>query len=93
MVTPTTAKGVLFAEAGGWKVQGKGGSCPIKRDCGDKMVSDDTDGSAGRTPAAANAKPAWLNNLSRKGLPVKAQAAIEKKMDALTRAGVFHAPQ
>ena len=33
--------------------------------------------------------PAWANNLTPKGLPVKVQAATKKEMDALTRAGVF----
>ena len=55
---PATTKGVVFADAGEYKIQGKGGSCPIKRDRGDKMVSGDTAGSAGRLPAAARAKPA-----------------------------------
>ena len=31
-VIPAKTKGVVFAEAGEWKSQGKGGSCPIKRD-------------------------------------------------------------
>ena len=33
-------------------------------------------------------KPVCLNNLPRKGLPVKAQAVVEKEMGALTRAGI-----
>ena len=48
-----------------------------------------TDRSARRLPTAGNAKPAWLNNLSMDGLPVKAQAAIKKEIGALARAGVF----
>ena len=65
------------------EVQGRGGSRPIKSRRVDKMVSGDTDGSARGTPAALNAKPAWLNNLTPKGLPVKAQATIKKDMGAL----------
>ena len=53
------------------------------------MVSDDTDESAGRSPAAASTKPAWLNNLSAKGSPVKAQATTKKEIGALVRAGVY----
>ena len=34
-----------------------------------------------------------MNNLSKKGLAVKAQAAIDKEMDALTRAGVCKPPR
>ena len=57
------------------------------------MVFGDTDGSAGGTAVALNAKPAWPNNLTPKGLPVKAQAAIKKDRGALTRAGVFKPPK
>ena len=39
------------------------------------------------------AKPAWLNELTRKGLPVKAQSIIEKEMGVLTRAGIFKPPK
>ena len=81
---------MLFADAGEWKIQGKGGSRPIKRDSGDKMMSGDTAESAGGSPAAASAKPAWLNNVSPKGSPVKAQAAIKKEIDALARADVYN---
>ena len=78
-VTPATTKGVLLADAEEWKVQGRSGSHPIKSDRVDKMVSDDTAESAGGTLAAANVKPAWLNNLSTKGLPVKAQTLSKRR--------------
>jgi hypothetical protein len=82
-------KGVLFAGAGEWKVQGKSGSRPTKRDCGDKMVSDNTAASVGGLPAAASERPVWLNDLSPKGSPPKAQSATKKKIGALSRAGVY----
>ena len=92
VVKPTTTKGALFADAGEWKVQGRGGSCPIKSSRAAKVVSEDSTGSAGGTPAAANTNSAWLNDLSSKELPVtvKAQALIRKEMGALARAGVFN---
>ena len=75
-------QGVLFADAGEWKVQGRGGSCLNKSSRVVKMVSEDSAGSAGRTPAASNEKPTWMDNLRAKGLPKRAQAAIEKEMGA-----------
>ena len=57
------------------------------------MVSGDTAGSAGGTPVAPNKKPAWMNNLTPKGLPVKVQTVIKKEMCALTRAVVFKPPK
>ena len=86
---PTTTKGMLFADAGEWKVQGRGGSRPIKSSRVNKTVSEDTARSAGGTLAASNEKPAWINNPTTKGLPLKAQAAIKKEMGALRKAGVF----
>ena len=80
---PATTKGALFADAREWKVQGRGDSCPIKSICVNKMVSSDTAESAGGMPAASNEKPAWTNNITPKGLPLKAQAVIKKEMGAL----------
>ena len=38
---PATIKGVLFTDAGEWKVQGRGGSRPIKSSHVNEMVSED----------------------------------------------------
>ena len=54
---------MLFADAGEWKVQDRGGSRPIKSSRVAKMVSEENAGSAGGTPAASNEKPAWMGNL------------------------------
>ena len=70
-------------------MQGRGGSRPIKSSRVTKMMSEDSAGSARGTPVASNKKPAWMDNLRAKGLPQKAQAAIEKEMGALKKAGVF----
>ena len=53
-----------------------------------KMVSNDTADSAREAPAALIEKPAWINNLTPKGLPLKARTAIKKEMDALRKGGV-----
>ena len=89
MANIATTKGVLCAHAGEWKVQGRGGSRPIKSSRVLKMVSEDNAGSAGGTPAASNERPAWMDNLQAKGLPQRAQATIEKELGDLRKAGVF----
>ena len=58
-----TTKGVLCADTGEWKVQGRGGSRSIKSSRVLKMVSENKAGSAGGTPTASNEKPAWMDNL------------------------------
>ena len=63
VVRPTMTRGALFADAGEWKVQGRGGSHPIKSSRVAETVSEDSAGSAGGTSAAPNEKPAWMNNL------------------------------
>ena len=80
---------MIFTDAGEWKVRDSGAFHPNKRDRGDKRVSSETDRSVRRLLAAASEKPAWLNNLSKKSLSVKTQAAIEKEMDVLPRADLF----
>ena len=87
--TPATTRGMLVADAEEQKVQGRGGSYPIKSNHIDKMVSNDTTGCVGRTSAAANVKPVCLNNVSTKDLSVKVQSAIVNEMGTLARAGVF----
>ena len=59
----TTTRGALFADAGEWKVQGRGGSRPNKSSRVAETLSEASAGSAGGTPAAPNEKPAWMNNL------------------------------
>ena len=68
---------------------GQGGSRPIKSSLVKKMVSDNTAGSDKGTPAASNEKPVWMHNLTPKGSPLKAQAAIMKEMDAIRKGGIF----
>merc|ERR1712194_170324 len=96
VVKPARIKGTLFADAGEWKVQGRGESRPIKSSRVVETVSEDIAsvpedgaGSAVGKSAAPNEKPAWMNNLRVKGLAKKAQAAIEKEMGVLKKAGVF----
>ena len=89
MVRPTTTKGVLFADAREWKMQGRGGSRPIKSSRAAETVSEDIAGSAGGTSAAPSEKPAWMNNLRVKGLAKKAQDAIAKEMGVLKKSGIF----
>ena len=40
-----------------------------------------------------NEKPACVNNLTPKGLPLKAQTGTKKEMGALRKGGVFEPPK
>ena len=63
VVEPTTTRGALFADAGEWKVKGRGGSCPNKSSLVTEMVSKDSAGSTGGTRAAPDENPTWMDNL------------------------------
>ena len=75
---PPTTKGVAFTDAGKWKTQGRGGSCPIKRDRGTKTSSTENASSVGGGSTVTVVKPVWVNSLLKKVSPV---CGISKKTD------------